>query len=200
MLIFWQTGVQCTNCPVHFGAGIDGIGHSLETRQQTVAKAFHEDAPMTRQYFGGDDTDELCPSANGERLVLSHEAHGFHEVNQQYDGFLPHESDARAPNAVSLGLSGLLLAFVQRIIVHGDPTARSRPCHPRWYGTASQELGRQGDGMVIRPPTPALDEHVGVRGLLVRAGAMAVTANIGHENGWWPRHEGFAGQEYSRDR
>ncbi len=65
---------------------------------------------------------------------------------------------------------------------------------------ASQELGRQGDGMVIRPPTPALDEHVGFRGLLVRAGAMAVTANIGHENGWWPRHEGFAGQEYSRDR
>jgi hypothetical protein len=52
--------------------------------------------------------------------------------------------------------------------------------------------------MVIRPPTPALDEHVGV--LLAWAGAIAVTANIGHENGWWPRHEGFADQEYSRDR
>ena len=54
--------------------------------------------------------------------------------------------------------------------------------------------------MVIRPPTPGLDVHGGVRGLLVPAVAMAVTANIGHENAWWPRHEGFAGQEYSRER
>ena len=111
MLIFGHAGVLRGKCPVHLGGGINGFGHRLETRQQAVAEALHQDAAMARQYLGGDDTDEVCPSANGEGFVLSHEPHRFHEVDQQYDGLLPHEPDARAPNVGSLGPAGLLFAL-----------------------------------------------------------------------------------------
>ena len=70
MLIFRDAGVLRGKCPVHLGGGIDGVGHRLETRQQAVAKALHQDAAMARQYLGSDDTDEVCPSANGGGFVL----------------------------------------------------------------------------------------------------------------------------------
>ncbi len=139
---------------------------------------------MTRQYFGGDDTDEVCPSANGEALVLSHETHGFHEVHQQHDGFLLHEPCARVPNVGSLGRGGF--PFVHRIIL--DPASGPRPWHLRWYRTASQEIGREGVGMVGCLPGLAIDEQVDVRALLVRAGQTAVTGNIRCENGCEPPH------------
>ena len=88
---------------MHLGGSIDGVGHRLETRHQAVAKALHQDAAMARQYLGDDDADEVCPSANGGGLVLSHEPHRFHEVDQQHDGFLPHEFHARVPHIGSLG-------------------------------------------------------------------------------------------------
>src|SRR5664280_3249580 len=46
--------------------------------------------PVQNQKVG-----QLPPSLNFNFLTLRH---GFHEVDQQYDGFLPHESDTRAPN------------------------------------------------------------------------------------------------------
>ena len=109
MLIFRDAGVLRVKCPVHLGGGIDGVGHRLETRQQAVAQAFHQDAAMARQYLGSDDTDKVCPSANGGGFVLLHEPHQFHEIDQQHDGLLSHECDARAPNIKSLGPRGLLL-------------------------------------------------------------------------------------------
>ena len=118
MLIFRDAGVLRGKCPVHLGGGIGGVGHRLETRQQAVAQTFHQDAAIARQYLGSDDTDKVCPSANGEGFVLSHEPHRFHEIDQQHDGLLANECDACARNNKSPGPGGLFFAFVHRVIVH----------------------------------------------------------------------------------
>ena len=109
MLIFGDAGVLRGKCPVHRGGGIDGVGHRLETRQKAVAQTFHQDAAIARQYLGSDDTDKVCPSANGEGFVLAHEPHRFHEIDQQHDGLLAYERDACALNIKSLGPGGLFL-------------------------------------------------------------------------------------------
>ena len=96
MLIFRDAGVLRGKCPVHLGGSIDGVGHRLEPHHQPIAKALHQDAAITRQYLGGDDTDEICPSANGGGFVLPHEPHRFHKVDQQHDGLLPHEPAPRS--------------------------------------------------------------------------------------------------------
>ena len=125
MLVFRDADVLRGKCPVHLGGGIDGVGHRPETRQQTVAQALHQDAAMARQYLGGDDTDKVCPSANGGGFVLSHEPHRFHEVDQQDDGLLPDKSNACVRERRMLGPSALLVAFVHRVLDHGDPASRS---------------------------------------------------------------------------
>ena len=125
---------------MHFSSGIDGVWHCLETSQQAIAKAFHQDAAMPRQYFGSDDTDEVCPSPNGEVLMLSHETHQLDKIDQQDNRFLLHKSNI--PNIARLCPGGLLPAFMQRIIVHVDPTTQPRRRHPRSYGNASQDVGQ----------------------------------------------------------
>ena len=112
---------------------------------------------MTRQYLGGDDTDEVCPSANGDGFVLLHEPHQFHEVDQEHDGLLLHEPHACGPHVGSLDPAGLLFLVVRRIIVHVDLASRPRPCHPRWYGTASQEAGEKNSESSAA--SQALDEQ-----------------------------------------
>src|SRR5262245_27989742 len=137
-----EVGVLRRKRPMHFGTGIDGVGHRLELRQQAVAKTFHQDAAPARQYFDGCNTEEIGPSTNGVCLVFPHEAYRFDEVDQQHDGLLPHELDACTSNVGSLGLGVSLLASVDSIIAHVDPTARLRLCNLRWYASASREGGR----------------------------------------------------------
>src|SRR5262245_30351537 len=150
MLICWKVGVPRRKCPLHFGTGSDGVGHRFELRQQAVAKTFHQAAAPARQYFGGCYTDKVCPPANGVRLVLPHETYRLDEVDQQHDRLLPHEFDACTSRAKSLGVS--LLASVDRIIGHVDPTARLRPCvsdgrQPQakrgWESSAAQTCTRR---------------------------------------------------------
>ena len=112
MLIFGDVGVLRGKRPMHLGSSIDGVGHRLETRQQAVAEALHQDAAMARQYLGDDGVDKVCPSANGDGFVLLHEPHRFHKVDQQYDGLLPHESHTRAPHVGLHDPAGLLFLFV----------------------------------------------------------------------------------------
>ena len=71
---------------------------------------------IARQYLGSDDTDKVCPSANGGGFVLSHEPHRFHEIDQQHDGLLANECDACTLNIKSLGPGGLFFAFVHRLL------------------------------------------------------------------------------------
>ena len=97
--------------PMHLGGGIDGVGHRLETRQQPVAQALDEDAVMARQYLRRGDADEVRPSANRGGLVLSHEPHRFHEIDQQDDGLLAYQQDACVGRDRSLGAVGLLSVF-----------------------------------------------------------------------------------------
>src|SRR5262245_3782101 len=94
MPICREVGVLHRMCPMHFGTGIDSVGHRFELRQQAVAKTFHQDAAPARQYLGGCNTDKVCPAANGVCLVLPHETYRFDEVDQQHNRLLPHELDA----------------------------------------------------------------------------------------------------------
>jgi hypothetical protein len=125
VLVVRNAGVLRGKGPMHLGGGIDGVGHRLEARHEAVAKALHEDSAMARQYLGGGDTDELGPSANGVGLVLSHEPHRFHEVDQQHDSLLLHELHACVPHVGSLGPGRLVWLFVHRVIVHVDPAPRA---------------------------------------------------------------------------
>ena len=50
---------------------------------------------MTRQDVANDDAYEIGPSLNAGGLMLTHEPHRFHQVGQQNDGLLPHQSDLR---------------------------------------------------------------------------------------------------------
>ena len=52
--------------------------------------------------------------------MLLHEPDRFHEVDQQHDCLLAHESNVCAPNIGSLGQCGLIFGLV-RIIAHVDP-------------------------------------------------------------------------------
>ena len=51
MLVFGHADVLRGKCPVHLGGGIDGVRHRLETRQQAVAQALHQDTAIARQYL-----------------------------------------------------------------------------------------------------------------------------------------------------
>ncbi len=128
MLVFGHAGVLRGKCPVHRRGGISGVRHRLETHQEAVTQTLYQNTAIARQYLSSDDTDKVCPSANGEGFVLSHEPHRFHEIDQQHDGLLAHECDARARNNKSPSLGGLFFAFVHRPIVHVEPISRSRLC------------------------------------------------------------------------
>jgi hypothetical protein len=108
MLTFRDADVQRGNKSVHFPSGIDGVGHGLETRHETVAKALHHNAVTAREDHTSNFADEVGPSANGERLVLSHKPHGLHEVDQQHDRLLSDKSNAFIPIVRMLGPGGLL--------------------------------------------------------------------------------------------
>lgn len=82
MLILGDAQVLGSDGSVHFGGGIDGVGHRREARHQPVAKALDEDAAMPRQYFGCREADEIRPAANGAGFVLPHEPHRFHQIDQ----------------------------------------------------------------------------------------------------------------------
>ena len=126
MLVFRDADVLRGKCPVHLGGGITASGTVSKRANRPSPRTLHQDAAIARQYLGSDDTDKVCPSANGEGFVLSHEPHQFHEIDQQHDGLLAHERDACAPNNKSLGPGGLFFAFVRRLIVHVEPISRSR--------------------------------------------------------------------------
>ena len=119
VLVFWETDVLCGQRPVHLGGRICGVGHRLETRQQAVAQAFHQDATIARQYLGNDDMDKVRPSTNRGGFMLLHEPDRFHEVDQQHDRLLAHESNACASNVGELGRRDLILGLVS-ILIHVD--------------------------------------------------------------------------------
>ncbi len=128
MLVFGHADVLRGKCPMHRGGGISGVRHRLETRQKAITETLHQDATIARQYLSSDDADKVCPSANGESFVLSHEPHRFHEIDQQHDGLLTHECNACTRYSKSPGPGGLFFAFVHRLIVHVEPISRSGRC------------------------------------------------------------------------
>jgi hypothetical protein len=105
---------------VHLRGCIGGVGHSFETRQQAVAKAFHQHAAMARQYLGNGDADEICPSTDCGGFVLLHEPDRFHEVDQQDDGLLPHQPNVSATDIRQAGRHGAISSLVCTI-GHVDP-------------------------------------------------------------------------------
>jgi hypothetical protein len=80
---------------------------------------------MTRQYLGGGDANEICPSANGGGFMLSHQPYRFDEVDHQHDSLLLYELHAWVTHVGSLGPGGLSFRFVKRVIVHVDPAPQA---------------------------------------------------------------------------
>src|SRR5262249_22173069 len=83
---------------------------------------------------------------------LSHEAHRFHEIDQEDDGFPPHQEHARLRHGRSLG-PGCLLSV---LVGHVDLATRPRNIHLRCYETASQVVERKRTSKAILSAIPWL--------------------------------------------